>query len=167
RFDEELVRNQDDELNLRLTRAGGRILLLPDLRIVYFCHSTLRRMWRQYFEYGFWKVRVIQKHGRAASWRHLVPSALVAALVAAVVAMAAAPLRLPAAMLVGAYVGFVVVSTGALAVRHGVALAPRIAAALVTVHLGYGIGFWSGLLAFGVPIPGRPGAAPRLRPAGR
>ncbi|HLY39439.1 MAG TPA: glycosyltransferase family 2 protein [Candidatus Binatia bacterium] len=167
RFDEELVRNQDDELNLRLTRAGGRILLLPDLRIVYFCHSTLRRMWRQYFEYGFWKVRVIQKHGRAASWRHLVPSALVAALVVAVVAMAAAPLRLPAAAIMAVYAAFVLVSTAALAVRHGVTLAPRIAAAIVAVHLGYGIGFWNGLLAFGVPIPGRPAAAAPLRPAGR
>ena len=65
------------------------------------------------------------------------------------------------------YVAFVLASTAALAVRHGVTLAPRIAAALVAVHLGYGIGFWKGLLAFGVPIPGRPVAAPRLRPAGR
>src|SRR5262249_48571306 len=79
-FDEELVRNQDDELNLRLVRMGGLILLLPDLRIVYFCQSTLRGLARQYFEYGFWKVRVIQKHRRAASWRHLVPGALVGAL---------------------------------------------------------------------------------------
>jgi len=160
-FDEELVRNQDDELNLRLTRAGGRILLLPDLRIVYLCQGTIRGVWRQYFQYGFWKVRVIQKHGRAASWRHVVPAALVGALVVALLALVAGVLRVPAAALVAAYLGFVLVSGVALAHRHGARLAPRIVAALVTLHLAYGTGFWSGLATFGVPIPGRPRAAGR------
>src|SRR5262249_20139644 len=166
-FDEELVRNQDDELNLRLARAGGRILLLPDLRIVYFCQSSLRGAWRQYFEYGFWKVRVIQKHGRAASWRHLVPGALVAMLIAAPVVMAVAPLRLPALRVVGAYVVFVVTSSAVLALRPGLTLAPRIAAALLTIHLAYGTGFWKGLATFGVPLPGRAGVPVRLREARR
>jgi hypothetical protein len=44
----------------------------------------------------------------------------------------------------------------ALARRHGTALAPRIAAALLTLHVAYGVGFWRGLAAFGVPRPGRP-----------
>jgi succinoglycan biosynthesis protein ExoA len=166
RFDEELVRNQDDELNLRLTRSGGRILLLPDLTIVYFCQSTLRGLWRQYFQYGFWKVRVIQKHGAPASWRHLVPGTLVAALVLAPLVALVPVLRPLAAAFVGSYAAFVALSTAALARRHGVALAPRIAAALVTVHLAYGSGFWKGLATFGVPVPRR-AASFDLRPAGR
>jgi succinoglycan biosynthesis protein ExoA len=151
-FDEELVRNQDDELNLRLTRAGGRILLLPDLRIVYFCQATLRGLWRQYFQYGFWKVRVIQKHGVPASWRHLVPGALIAALVGAVLAGLVPGLRLPAALVAGAYVAFIAVASLTLARRHGWRLAPRIGAGLVTVHVAYGIGFWKGLATFATPV---------------
>lgn len=79
-FDEELVRNQDDEFNFRLTQAGGKIWLDPQIRSTYFSRSTLRGLWKQYFEYGLWKVRVIQKHRRPASWRHLVPAAFVLAL---------------------------------------------------------------------------------------
>jgi GT2 family glycosyltransferase len=157
-FDEELVRNQDDELNLRLTRGGGHILLLPDLRIVYFCQSTLRGLWRQYFQYGFWKVRVIQKHGRPASWRHLVPGALVAALGAAALAGTVPLLRPAAAAVAAVYAGFIGLASVRLAWRHGPRLAPRIAAALVTLHVAYGAGFWRGLATFalrrrGAPVP--------------
>ncbi|HZP42494.1 MAG TPA: glycosyltransferase family 2 protein [Candidatus Binatia bacterium] len=155
KLDEELVRNQDDELNLRLTRAGGRILLLPDLRIVYFCQSTLRGLWRQYFQYGFWKVRVIQKHGAPASWRHLVPGALVAAL-AVLLPLALVPALRPLALgAVGAYAAAVVAASVALGATHGVLLVPRIAAAIATLHVAYGCGFWKGLATFGVPRPGR------------
>lgn len=40
-FDEELVRNQDDEFNGRIIRSGGKILLLPDLKIRYFARERL------------------------------------------------------------------------------------------------------------------------------
>jgi succinoglycan biosynthesis protein ExoA len=166
-FDEELVRNQDDELNLRLTRRGGKILLLPDLRIVYFCQSTLAGLWRQYFQYGFWKVRVIQKHGAPASWRHLVPGALVAGLTLVPVAMVTPGLRVPATLLVAGYAGFALMASVALARRHGTRLVGRIAAALVTLHVAYGAGFWKGLRTFGPPVSRRAVPSLRLRRADR
>lgn len=76
-FDEELVRNQDDELNLRVTEKGYRILLSPDIKSFYYSRPSYSKLWRQYSQYGFWKVRVMQKHGRTASIRHLVPLAFV------------------------------------------------------------------------------------------
>jgi glycosyltransferase involved in cell wall biosynthesis len=163
-FDEELVRNQDDELNLRLLRAGGKILLLPDLHVVYFCQSTLAGLWRQYFGYGFWKVRVIQKHGAPASWRHLVPGGLVACLALAGVAALVPGYRFVAVALAAPYAAVIVVASVLLALRHRFLLLPRLAAALVTLHVAYGSGFWNGLLAFGVPRPGR-STAPVVRPA--
>ncbi len=77
-FDEELVRNQDDEYNYRLLKHGGRILLSPDIRSRYYSRSSLRSLWRQYYQYGFWKVRVMQKHPRQMRWRQFVPPAFVA-----------------------------------------------------------------------------------------
>ena len=160
-FDEELVRNQDDELNLRLTRAGGRILLLPDVRIVYFCQSTLAGLARQYFQYGFWKVRVIQKHRRAASWRHLVPGALVGALAGVPLLATVAPaLRVPALAVVCTYALAIAGAALRLGREHGIALAPRIAAALAILHLAYGAGFWKGLATFTLARPARPAPAP-------
>lgn len=72
-FDENLVRNQDDELNLRLVRAGGKIWQNPRIMSWYSPRTTLSGVFRQYFQYGFWKVAVIRKHKIPASWRHAVP----------------------------------------------------------------------------------------------
>ena len=72
-FDEEFVRNQDDELNFRVTQSGNKILLSPDIVSYYYTRGSFSKLWRQYYQYGFWKVRVIQKHKRPASIRHLIP----------------------------------------------------------------------------------------------
>jgi len=79
-FDEELVRNQDDEHNLRIVRAGGRVWQSPTIKSVYRPRGSLSALFGQYGQYGYWKVRVIQKHRLPASWRHLVPGAFVLAL---------------------------------------------------------------------------------------
>jgi glycosyltransferase involved in cell wall biosynthesis len=79
-FDETLVRNQDDEFNLRLARAGGRIWHSPKVRSWYRPRGSLSALFRQYMQYGYWKVRVIQKHKLPASWRHLVPGGFVVTL---------------------------------------------------------------------------------------
>ena len=79
-FDEELVRNQDDEFNLRLTRAGGRIWQSPRVKSWYQPRASLPALFRQYKQYGYWKVRVIQKHKLPASWRHVVPGAFLVVL---------------------------------------------------------------------------------------
>jgi succinoglycan biosynthesis protein ExoA len=79
-FDEELIRNQDDELNLRLTRMGGKIWQSPRIQSWYTPRRSLRSLFRQYMQYGYWKIRVIQKHRLPASVRHLVPGFFVLAL---------------------------------------------------------------------------------------
>ena len=70
-FDEHLVRNQDDEFNLRLIRAGGKIWQSPDIVSWYSPRATLKALFVQYFQYGFWKAAVIRKHKLPGSWRHL------------------------------------------------------------------------------------------------
>jgi len=79
-FDEELVRNQDDEHNLRIVRGGGKIWQSPKIRSWYRPRGSLSALFDQYRQYGYWKVRVIQKHKLPASWRHLVPGAFLLAL---------------------------------------------------------------------------------------
>ena len=48
-FDEELVRNQDDELNYRLRKAGGRVMLVPSMRSLYQNRQSLRHLAKQYY----------------------------------------------------------------------------------------------------------------------
>ena len=80
-YDEELVRNQDDEYNYRIRELGGRILLADDVRSTYFSRTSLKRLWMQYYQYGYWKVRVLQKHPRQMSLRQFVPPAICAGVI--------------------------------------------------------------------------------------
>jgi succinoglycan biosynthesis protein ExoA len=79
-FDEELVRDQDDEFNYRLREQGGRILLCPGIRSEYTVRSSPMALWKQYYQYGYWKVRVLQKHPHQMSLRQFVPPAFVLSL---------------------------------------------------------------------------------------
>lgn len=72
-YDETLVRNQDDELNYRLTKSGGKVFLSPRARSTYFVRETIRGLFRQYFQYGYWRVAVLRKHRIPASLRQIVP----------------------------------------------------------------------------------------------
>src|SRR4030043_1538363 len=79
-FDENLVRNQDDELNYRLTKSGGKIWQSTKIRYFYMCRNSIKKLFLQYFQGGFWKVLVIKKHKLPASIRHLIPGIFVSSL---------------------------------------------------------------------------------------
>jgi succinoglycan biosynthesis protein ExoA len=145
-FDEELVRNQDDEFNFRLTRSGGKIWLDPEIKSDYFSRATLRGLWKQYFEYGFWKVRVIQKHGRPASWRHLVPLIFVLALAIASIASFLTQSLFWILSVVLPYLFASFIASLWIAALKGWEYAPLLPFAFATMHLGYGIGFGIGVL---------------------
>ncbi len=147
-FDEELVRNQDDEFNFRLTRAGGKIWLDPEIRSDYFSRATLHALWKQYFEYGFWKVRVIQKHGRPASWRHLVPGAFVLALVASAALGMVSRAPLPFLLVVALYAFASLAVSLWLAAHRGWRYLPLLPLAFATMYLAYGVGFAIGTVNF-------------------
>lgn len=76
-FDEELARNQDDEFNYRLTSNGFKIWLNPKIKAKYFVRGDYQKLFKQYYQYGFWKVFVNQKHKAITSVRQLVPAFLV------------------------------------------------------------------------------------------
>ena len=148
-FDEEQVRNQDDEFNYRLLSHGGKILLSPRIKSKYYNRSTPRSLWRQYFEYGFWKVRVMQKHPRQMRPRQFAPALFVAALISALILL---PLSF-----IGKY--FVLLTAGSYLIanltasllvtrKKGWRLLPPLPLAFATLHLAYGCGFLVGLVKF-------------------
>ncbi|MGC8838814.1 MAG: glycosyltransferase family 2 protein [Anaerolineae bacterium] len=143
-FDEELVRNQDDEFNFRLTQAGGKIWLDPSIRSVYYSRASLRGLWRQYFQYGLYKVRVMQKRRGIPSWRHLVPGAFVAGLLGSGLLALVTRQPLWALSVAGPYVVANGVASLWAARRDPRALA-FLPLAFATLHLAYGLGFLWGL----------------------
>ncbi|OAA26589.1 glycosyl transferase [Kosmotoga arenicorallina S304] len=72
-FNEHLIRNQDIELNLRLKRAGGKIMLFPDISLTYYARSTFKELWKNNFGNGFWVVYADKFSKLPFSLRHLVP----------------------------------------------------------------------------------------------
>lgn len=166
-FDEELVRNQDDELNYRLRKAGGRVFLTPRMRSRYQNRQSIRALARQFFQYGEWKVRVLQKHPMQMSWRHFVPPALVLALVVFGLLspwLTAASLLL--ALVIGLYLSGLVAATASAAAGRDPETALLVAAAFATMHLSWGAGFLAGISRFGKRWFAEESGPPRLEPAG-
>ena len=148
-FNEELVRNQDDEFSYRLRKSGGKILLAPDVRSRYYSRSNLKSLWRQYYQYGFWKIRVLQLHPKQMSLRQFVPFGLVATIIFLILLSLISSF---AGWLLAALVGLYALANLA-AVINSAARVRLIALPLVSVsfailHFSYGFGFLAGLLAF-------------------
>ncbi|NIT58079.1 MAG: glycosyltransferase family 2 protein, partial [Aliifodinibius sp.] len=80
-FDVDLVRNQDDEFNFRLLQAGGRIWMDNTIHVKYHARSNFIKLWKQYSQYGLYKVLVMKKRGALPSMRSLVPGTFVLSLI--------------------------------------------------------------------------------------
>jgi len=80
-FNENLKRNQDLEFNLRLRKAGGKILLCPDIITYYYPKSTFIEFWNHNFEDGFWVTYPLKFGVKAFSLRHLMPLIFVSSLI--------------------------------------------------------------------------------------
>jgi succinoglycan biosynthesis protein ExoA len=135
-FDTSLERNQDDEWNLRLALAGGRVWQNPRIQSWYWVRPSLRALARQYFDYGFWKVAVIRKRGKPASWRHLAPGLF---LLMNISLLAWAPRALP--MLDAPYVVISVAFSFMTARKCGWILLPVLPIVFGVYHFAYGLGF--------------------------
>lgn len=147
-FDEELVRHQDYDFNLRLRNAGGKILYVPDLKVNYRPRSSLPAFFKQYFQYGVWKVRVIQKSGKAFRLRHYAPTSLVLlGVLGAVISVlfpqnffwfaAGVSLYLLAAVSASAAVSWQ---------KKEWRYLPVLPLLFMSIHIGWGSGFWWGVI---------------------
>ena len=134
-YDERLVRNQDYELNWRLRAAGHTVWLDAEVAVDYRPRGRLDALASQYRQYGRWKRRVVVAHPRSLRLRQLAAPLLVLGLLASAgLAVMVNPLAL---VVPGLYAG--AVTAAALRVR-GVSRR-RVAAAFVTMHVSWGIGF--------------------------
>jgi succinoglycan biosynthesis protein ExoA len=154
-FDESLVRNQDDEHNARLERAGQLIYQSPRIRSWYTPRGSILRLFRQYFQYGYWKVLVMRKQRRVVSLRHIVPAAFIAGNLGGLALLLLLSLIRPmpnfgsfATPLLAVDVLYLIVLGGAsvvIAARKGILLLPILPLIFATYHLAYGSGVLTGM----------------------
>jgi succinoglycan biosynthesis protein ExoA len=148
-FDEELVRNQDDEYNYRLRSLGGKILMSTAIRSRYYSRSSYKSLFKQYYQYGYWKVRVMQKHPHQMSLRQFIPPVFVASLVfLSILAPFFGLARYLLAVEVGLYL-ITNLTASILAIKKNpVGYIPGLMLAFLMLHLSYGLGFIAGLFKF-------------------
>lgn len=168
-FDEELVRNQDDEFNHRLVARGGRVLLVPSVTARYYARETLGQVARMFYQYGLYKPLVARKVGRVMTVRQLAPPAFTLALaLAAALAPWLGVARLFGAGLAAVYAAAALGAAATQVPRLGVRGALNLAAAFPVMHLSYGWGFLRGLVRWALPGRSRaPGAPAPVAPLSR
>lgn len=146
-FDEELVRNQDDEFNLRIILAGGKIWMSKSIQSTYFSRGALHKLWKQYFQYGFWRIRTLQKHKRPASFRQLVPLLFVfSLLLLGLAGLLWRPLWILLAIEAALYILGLAMGAVGIGRKSGWQYAPVAPLIFAILHFAYGLGsLWGGI----------------------
>jgi len=136
-FDERYTRAQDWELNYRLRKNGGKIYFDPRLQVTYRPRPNLRKLAKQYFQYGRWRRVVSRSHSGTINLRYLAPPfTLIATLISLFLGLLINPIfYLPAAI----YGFFLLISSALIAksVREFILLL----AIIPTMHFAWGAGF--------------------------
>jgi len=138
-YDESMVRNQDDELSFRLRETGGKVVQDGRIKVQYYPRNSFWHLFKQFMQYGYWKVSVIKKHPRQASLRHFLPAVLVLSFIASGLLI-----------LLGFHGSWIYVGSYFLAVGlfsfqsacgRSLKLLPGLIFAVFLIHVGFGIGF--------------------------
>jgi succinoglycan biosynthesis protein ExoA len=146
-FDTTLVRTEDDELNYRVMQAGGKMFVSPRVRYVYYVRDRVANLFRQYFQYSFWRIPVIRKHKKPTTLRQMVPLLFFLTLLALLIAGVWLRQPLVAVALPSAYLAAMLLLSLSVVPRHGWLIASLVPVAVVTMHVAYALGMAYGISA--------------------
>jgi len=148
-FDPQLVRNQDDEFNGRILKNGGKIMLIPTIRIKYFARESRRKLARMFYQYGLFKPLVNIKLGSPATLRQFAPPVFVMSLVLLMIPALWLPLfAMLFSLEILLYGSAIIVTSCALARGRGLSLFWHTLLTFPVIHFSYGIGYLAGIVRF-------------------
>jgi glycosyltransferase involved in cell wall biosynthesis len=150
-FDEELVRNQDDEFNARLIKNGGSIYLLPHVKIRYFARETFGKMAKMFYQYGLYKPLVNLKIGTPATIRQFVPPMFVLYMVVSFLAGIFHPTFFYVFLIgLGLYgLAAILVSLSIIRKKQkSISVFLQLIQAFPVIHFSYGFGYLAGIFRF-------------------
>lgn len=151
-YDTDMIRNQDDELNGRIIKNGGKIYLLPELEIRYFARDKISKVRKMFYQYGLYKPLGNKKLGSPATIRQFFPLLFVLGLVFGLIICIVFPVLWPfytaiilLHLLIGMYEG--IKSSKRTGCKGCILIMPYI---FMNMHVCYGIGYLKGMynLAF-------------------
>ena len=144
-FDESLLTNEDYEFNTRIRRSGGRVWFDPAIRSKYIARAKLSDLSRQYWRYGYWKVRMLHRYPGAFRWRQLAGVFVISFPLLAILGIWFGWVRWLLGLEIVIYVLALVLAGVQLAIKkHDAALIFGVPLAIATMHFSWGSAFvWS------------------------
>lgn len=145
-YDETLLINEDYEFNTRIRLSGGGIWVNPAIRATYYSRPDLISLARQYFSYGFWKMKMLRRYPGSLRWRQALPPIFVLGVLMLLLGSAffnIARILLPAGL--GIYLFILIAGSIPVSIKkRDWTLASGIPLAIITMHFSWGTGFlWS------------------------
>ena len=150
KYDERLVRNQDIELNKRIKRGGGKIILIPEIQCIYYARETFSGLMKNNFQNGLWNILTVYYTDRVSSLslRHFIPLIFVLSLVIpSLLSFIWVPFSLLSAISFTLYSLLLMIVSIVLAFQKKVNIIYTLYA-FILLHLSYGVGSLTGLLRF-------------------
>ena len=129
-FDENFIRAQDFEHNIRIKLKGGKILLIPWLKIKYFARENLKKLSKMSYQYGYAKILILKKFKFFGNKRQLIPPLFVLTL----------PISLPLYLFLYSFI-----SVWLSCKNKNFKLFPYILLAFFSMHFFYGVGYLKGI----------------------
>jgi hypothetical protein len=148
-YNEALIRNQDDELNHRLMKQGGRILLVPEITSFYTARESLQKLWTMFYQYGYFKPLAVRTIGAVMTTRQLIPSFfLLCTVFAAMLAPWSDAMAVLFTAIIIAYAVLDLTVSLRAAIERGLGCGFWSMLVFPILHISYGIGYLHGIFDF-------------------
>ncbi len=147
-FDTDLIRNQDDEFNARLIKSGGKIYLIPQLKIKYYARDSFNKMNKMYYQYGLFKPLVNKKLKGAATIRQFFPMLFtLGILIGGILSLLIDLLFIPYVSILILYFGLAIYfAIKEFTKKKRIALLFVLPFTFFNIHLSYGLGYITGII---------------------
>lgn len=152
-YDERLTRNQDNEMNWRIRKNGGRIYLADDIRFSYYCRDTVKGIAKMALQNGRWNVITMKLCPGSMGIRHFIPLLFTGSLIGVPAAACAWKLISGSSLLwrfFAAEIAAYALSDLIFSIKDAPAkYLPAVAMLFPVFHISYGLGSVRGLLSLG------------------
>jgi cellulose synthase/poly-beta-1,6-N-acetylglucosamine synthase-like glycosyltransferase len=152
KFNENLIRNQDIEMNLRIKRRGGKTALVPTAKSYYYARDSFRSLWKNNFENGYWVVKSLEYAKIPFSFRHIVPMLFVLFLIfGGIFSFFSHIVDLVFFSLLSVYLLAILAASASIFIKEkDFLIFVHSFVSFLTLHLSYGLGSLVGLIEFGI-----------------
>lgn len=143
-FDERLVRNQDDDFSYRILKAGYKIYQNVNAYMKYYVRTSFKNLYRQFYQYGFWKIFVNKKHNTITTFRQIIPSIFIAYILVGGI-LAAWAENISIFYITSLVVYIVVLFLFGFRQYTSIKKMTFFSIAVMIMHMAYGLGYWKGI----------------------